>query len=210
MASQNASSNYFTIVYYPLEFKDEHLFWKLGTVFESPIHNANQDLHPMCKGMMMMAKDFGYEVKFEKQGKPHIHVLIKTPNKMTEKAFVQKLAMLLDKDLTGVALHQGDALVKDPTTLLRYFYHLDSPMKERFDYTQAFIEVPRTLTKEIVSAFDIEIREDITMGIQTGRYENINQIIFANEYSLVYTEWLYRGRNMYVVNSQFNEIRKAR
>lgn len=210
MSNNNASSNYFTLVYYPLEFKEEHLFWKLGTVFESPVHNSGIDLHPMCQGVMKVTFNFGYECNFERQGKPHIHVLIKTPNKMTENAFIEKLCKVINNDFTGIALHKGDALVKDPTTLLRYFYHLDSPMKERFDYTQAFIEVPRTLTKEIVSAFDIEIREDITMGIQIGRYENINQIIFANEYSLVYTEWLYRGRNMYVVNSQFNEIRKAR
>ena len=38
-------------------------------------------------------------------------------------------------------------------------------MKEPFDYTQAFIQVPRVFTKEVVSAFDIEIREQITMNI---------------------------------------------
>lgn len=211
MSKENASSNYFTLVVYPLEFNRDNELWKLGSIFESPIHNANHDFHPMCNATVVCSENFGSYVKsFEMQGKPHIHKLIKTPNKITENAFIEKLCRVLGNDLHGIALHKGDTLVKEPTTLLRYFYHLDSPMKEVFDYTQAFIQVPRVFTKEVVSAFDIEIREDITLGIQTGRYENINQIIFAHEYSLVYTEWLYRGRNMYVVNSQFNEIRKAR
>ena len=210
MASDNVSSNYFTVVVYPLEFQRDNDLWMLGSVYDSPIHNAKQPTTPMCRETFITFENgFCFSSSFENVGKPHIHKLIKTPNKMTENAFIEKLCKILGKDLTGIAIHKGDTLVKEPTTLLRYFYHLDSPMKEPFDYTQAFIQVPRVFTKEIVSAFDIEIREQITFNIQMGIYENINQIIFANDYSLVFTEWLYRGRNMYVINSMFNEIRKG-
>lgn len=107
MGNQNASSNYFTLVYYPLEFKEEHLFWNLGTVFESPVHNSKQDLHPCKQSVMIFWDGVGYEQFNERQGKPHVHVLIKTPNKMTENSFIEKLCKVIKNDFTGIALHKG-------------------------------------------------------------------------------------------------------
>jgi len=48
----------------------------------------------------------------------------------------------------------------------------------------------------------------ITGSIQKGEIENIQQIVYYYHNSAVLTKWLYTGRNMYVVNSQFNEIRR--
>ena len=140
MSNDNATSNYFTVVTYPLEFNRDDALWQVGTIFESPIHNANIPQVPSTINSTVFRNYKGetYVYTDGKLKKPHVHVLIKTPNKMTEKAFIEKLCKALDKDLTGLALHQGDALVKQPQTMIRYFYHLDSPMKESFDVLQAF------------------------------------------------------------------------
>lgn len=215
MADTSPSSNYFTFILYPNEFYEIHddtILWELGTIYRSPLHNANALNVPMP--LEFMAKtEYGFiqfRANCDGQKKAHYHYLVKTPNKMTSKKFGQLLASVLQKDFTGLAYCESQCLVKCPEVMLRYFFHIDSPMKESFCLMDAFRCVPSNFTKEFVKAFDVEIRAIITGAIQNGEIENIQQILFYNDSSLVFTEWLYRGRNMYVINSMFNEIRKVK
>lgn len=202
MSNNLPSSYYFTLVVYPEEMKPDTInkLYNLGTIFFSPVHNKKKQFD-------------GYIGEFKPSHTPktHIHLLIKSCNKITENAFIKRFCELFQTsecvNLQGIALHKGDCLVKNPEMMLRYFYHLDNPMKERFNLDDAFEEVPMNFTEEVVKAFHTEIMVKITYLIQSGEIENIQQICFESN-SAVYMKWLYTGRNMYVVNSMFNELRR--
>lgn len=199
MGKQLPTSNYFTIVVYPNEFKNFNVFYNLGSVFFSPLHN-------------LQTQPFGFIGDFcpsdYKVPKPHYHLLIKCSNKITENAFIIRLSELLHNDFTGVALHKGDSLVKNAEIMLRYFYHLDNPTKEHFNVELAFQEQFLNFTEEIIKAFNLEITLRISFGISSGEIENIQQIMTLYPCSAITTKWLYTGKNMYVVNSLFNEFRR--
>lgn len=193
------SSYYFTFVVYPNEFSNIGLFYNLGSIFVSPIHNKE-------------FKPFGYIGDFKPNGvnnpKPHIHVLVKCSNKITENAFIIRLCDVLKNDFKGVALHKGDCLVKNPQMMLRYFYHLDNPLKEHFNIELAFQEQFINFTEDIIKAFNTEISLRISFGITSGEIENLQQIMLLYPCSAITTKWLYTGKNMYVVNSLLNEQRR--
>ena len=197
----NERSRYFTLVIYPDEAPKRTVqkLSKLGILFISPIHDT-------------WHKPVGYIGEFApsefKATKQHQHLLLKMPNKQTENSFIIKLSEALNNDFTGVALHKGDALVKDVTMMIRYFYHMDSPNKEPFDWQDALMDVSPQFTEEVLKAFNLEITVLISMKIQTEEIKNIQQIMIFFPNQAVLTKWLYTGKNMYVVNSMFNEIRR--
>lgn len=199
MANDNATSYYFTIVIYPSEMNFDTLFrlQDIGTLFISPIHNRDNLNHSAVQTFLL-----------GKSSKMHQHILIKASNKMTENAFIKKLCDALGNDFTGVALHKGDSLVKSPDMMIRYFYHLDNPLKEKFNIELAFEDVVPNFTDEVVKAFNLEITLRVSYGIQSEEIKNIQDILTLYTNSAVTTKWLYTSRNMYVVNSMFNELRR--
>lgn len=199
MAKDNETSRYFTLVIYPKEIKGENLakLFSLGWVYISPIHNQEPICYDELPSVLSIAGI-----------KEHQHYLFKMPNKQTENSFIQKVCEVLHKDLTGVAIHKGDCLVKDVSMMIRYFYHMDSPNKEPFDWEDAIMYCHPTFEVEVLKAFNSEITFKVSVLIQTEVIKNINNIIFYYPNSTILNKWLYTGRNMYVVNSQFNEIRR--
>lgn len=195
------TSEYFTVVVYPDEMPKDTIkkLYELGTIFVSPIHNG-QKMPDVYIGEFSPT-DF-------KPPKKHQHLLIKHSNKTTANIFIQRLCKVLNNDFTGVALHKEDALVKDAPKMIRYFYHADNPCKEHFNLELAFEEVPLNFTSEVIKAFDTEIKMLVSSSIQKGEIENIQQIMYYYSNSAVLTKWLYSSKNMYVVNSMFNEIRR--
>lgn len=199
MSQDNETSRYFTLVIYPKEIKGENLakLFSLGWVYISPIHNMEQNEYDDLPSVLSL------------QGvKEHQHYLFKMPNKQTSNAFVKKVCEVLNKDLTGVALHKADCLVKDVSMMIRYFYHMDSPSKEPFNWEDAVMDCHPTFEDEVLKAFNSEITFKVSVLIQNEVIKNINNIIFYYPNSTILNKWLYTGRNMYVVNSQFNEIRR--
>ena len=198
MGKDNETSRYFTLVIYPQEITKDAIerLRGLGWIYISPIHNQKP------------VEPYGYIGEFKPTTKEHQHWLFKMPNKQTENAFIQKVAEALNKDFTGVALHKGDSMVKDVFMMIRYFYHMDNPNKEPFNWEDALMYCHPTFCEEILKAFNSEITFKISMLIQTGTIKNIQNIMLYYPESIVLTKWLYTGRNMYVVNSMFNEIRR--
>lgn len=92
--------------------------------------------------------------------------------------------------------------------MIRYFYHLDNPLKEKFNIELAFEDVVPNFTDEVVKAFNLEITLRVSYGIQSEEIKNIQDILTLYTNSAVTTKWLYTSRNMYVVNSMFNELRR--
>ena len=207
MANDNASSYYFTIVVYPHEMKADTIFklHNIGTLFISPIHNSFKNKEQQNYYNYVACNQ---DYLLGNLPKPHQHILFKSSNKMTENAFIKKLCDTLGNDFTGVALHKGDSLVKSPDMMIRYFYHLDNPLKEKFNIELAFEDVVPNFTDEVVKAFNLEITLRVSFGIQSEELKNIQDIITLYSNSAVTTKWLYTGRNMYVVNSMFNELRR--
>ena len=201
MAQSLPTSNYFTLVVYPDEMLPNTVneLYNLGAIFFSPIHNSQPI--PNCFIGDFRPSDY-------KPPKKHQHVLIKCSNKITENAFIIRLCDVLHNNFTGVALHKGDSLVKSPDIMLRYFYHLDNPTKEHFNLETAFMDVYWSFTEEVIKAFNLEITMLVSYRINIGEIENIQQIQTYYPNSAVLTKWLFTGRNMYVVNSMFNEIRR--
>ena len=199
MSKDNETSRYFTLVIYPKEIKRDNLakLFTLGWVYISPIHNKEQISYDdlPCVPCLPTVKE-------------HQHYLFKMPNKQTENSFIQKVCEVLNKDLTGVAIHKGDCLVKDVSMMIRYFYHIDSPNKEPFNWEDAVMDCHPTFEEEVLKAFNSEITFMVSVLIQNEVIKNINNIIFYYPNSTILNKWLYTGRNMYVVNSQFNEIRR--
>lgn len=198
------TSYYFTIVVYPDEMPKNTInkLFNIGTLFISPIHN-NEQFKP--KGYIGDFAPSDY-----KPPKRHQHILIKASNKITANIFIQRLCEQLNNDFTGVALHKEDCLVKDAPMMIRYFYHLDNPNKEHFNIELAFCDVCPNLTEEVIKAFNLEITCRISQAITLGEIENIQQVMFFYDNSAIMTKWLYTGRNMYVVNSLFNELRRVK
>lgn len=198
---QLPTSYYFTIVVYPDEMPKGTInkLYELGSIFISPIHSGKKTADTFIGE---------FAPSEYKPPKKHQHLLVKHSNKTTANIFIQKLCMVLNNDFTGVSLHKEDCLVKSPEMMIRYFYHLDNPTKEHFNIELAFEDVPLNFTEEVIKAFNTEITLLVTGAIQKGEIENIQQIVYYYHNSAVLTKWLYTGRNMYVVNSQFNEIRR--
>ena len=143
----NASSYFFTVVIYPEEFgKKANLLYNLGSVYFSPIHHG--DYVGKSKG----------DTELVKKVKDHQHLMIRAPTKMTANAFIQKLLLLLHNDITGIAISKDEILVSNPPQLLRYFYHLDNPLKEHFPIETALDDVLPNFTDVVIKAFDMEIR----------------------------------------------------
>lgn len=201
MSKDNETSRYFTIVVYPDEMPKGTMIKlsRLGVLYISPIHESKKS--PDVYIGEFAPSDY-------KPPKKHQHIAIKTPNKQTENAFIIQLCEVLNNDFTGVSLHKGDALIKDIHMMIRYFYHLDSPAKEPFNWEDALQDVNPQFTEEVLKAFNLEITVKVSLLIQAGEIENIQQIMCYYPNSAVLIKWLYTGRNMYVVNSQFNEIRR--
>lgn len=189
-------SHFFTTVIYPGEFgKKVNLLYNLGSVYFSPIHHG----------------DYGFsreETALTVKKKDHQHIMIRTSRKMTENAFIEQLCELLHNDLSGIALHTGDTLVSDPAFLLRYFYHLDNPLKEHFDLMEAFNDVFPNFTDIVIKAFDKEIRGAVTYNIFEGNIKSFQDICTFGSQTIVFQEWLFRGHNAYVVKNLLDERKK--
>jgi len=194
------TSNYFTVVIYPNEIEKNTInsLYQLGTIYFSPIHFHQAE----------NVKIGDFAPSQFKERKAHQHLLIKSCNKITENSFIMRLCDILNNDFTGLSLHKGDCLVKKPEQMIRYFYHLDNPTKEHFDLEDAFEDVPINFTNEVVNAFNNEITLRVSFAIQADEIENIQQLIGFYANSAILTKWLFTGRNMYVVNSMFNEKRR--
>lgn len=201
-------SNYFTVVIYD-EFKRLDKLLELGQIYQSPIHFSKLRHHsrerPNEFGLVEATNE--WRLYGAKENKPHQHILIKTPNTYTENTFLVKLMAVLENDITGIAIHKDDCLVKKPQTMLRYFYHLDNPTKEHFNLATAFESVMPCFTKEVVSAFETEITHIITSEIYSGNITSLQDIIQYNSYSLVFEEYLRRSHNLYYVMSVLKDLR---
>lgn len=92
-------SYYFTVVIYE-EFTRMYQLLELGSIYQSPVHYS--------------PKVEFYIGEYTKPKKPHRHLLFKTANSYTENTFIEKLVKILNNDLTGISIHIGDTLVKNP------------------------------------------------------------------------------------------------
>ena len=204
-------SNYFTVVIYS-EFNRLEKLLELGQIYQSPIHFSknNHYVREPPKQFDIITATTEWILYGSKENKPHQHIMIKTANKYTENTFLVELMRILKNDITGIAIHESQVLVKSPITLLRYFYHLDNPTKEHFNLATAFESVQPMFTKEVVSAFEIEIRHLIISEIMNGNIKNLQDVLTYNSYSLVFEEYLSRGRNLYMVMSLFKEMRDTK
>lgn len=200
-------SYYFTVVIYE-EFTRLHKLLELGSIYQSPIHYSCQmenlgtssimafpNINELCLG-----KSIGHK-------KPHRHLLLKTANSYTENTFVEKLVKLLDNDLTGISIHLGDVLVKKPELMIRYFYHLDNPIKEHFNLENAFQDVMPAFSKEVAKAFEVEITQLIKNKIYNGEFCGIQDILLYYDNSFVLNEFLRVSHNLYLVNSIIKDYR---
>lgn len=183
MSYRNLPTGYFfTFVIYP-EFTQEKLLYELGYVFISPIHNKS--------GLT---------------GKPHKHVLLKTPNKYTANTFYEKFVYLLNGDFTGIAIFTGELLVNDVSQMLRYFYHLDNPNKERFDYDNSYLNCDICFSPYVAKAFDLEISNILTimlLGSGICTLDFVFKKASINTFVLQY--WLRQGRNLYYISKLLDE-----
>ena len=204
-------SNYFTVVIYA-EFNRLEKLLELGQIYQSPIHFSrnNHYVREPPKPTDIISATNEWILYGSKENKPHQHIMIKTANKYTENTFLVALMKILKNDITGIAIHESQVLVKSPTTLLRYFYHIDNPTKEHFNLATAFESVQPMFTKEVVSAFEVEIRHLILSEIMNGNIKNLQDVLTYNSYSLVFEEYLSRGRNLYLVMSLFKETREVK
>lgn len=191
------SGYYFTFVIYPKEFgKKVNLLYNLGSLYLSPIHHGDYN------GI----SHSGFEIVVKK--KDHQHVMVRSPTKMTANSFIQLISKLLNNDFTGIAIHKDDIYVSDPAQLLRYFYHLDNPLKEHFPIESALEDVLPNFTDVVIKAFDKEIRGIVCANIFTGQINSFQDICTYGSFTIVFQEWLFRGKNAYVCKNLIDERKK--
>lgn len=188
---------YFTFVIYPNEFgKRVQLLYNLGSVYFSPIHHGDYKGKPK--------NDFELVVKV----KDHQHVMVRAPTKHTANSFIQELARLLHNDFTGIAILKEMILVNDVPQMLRYFYHLDNPLKEHFPIELALDDVLPNFTDMVIKAFDMEIRGIVCANIFAGNIRSFQDICTYGSFNCVFQEWLFKGRNAYVIRNLLDERKK--
>lgn len=192
-------SYFFTVVIYPQEFgKRISLLYNLGSVYSSPIHHGDY--------LERSNSDFS----LIKRKKDHQHLLIRSPTKMTANAFIKLLLELLGNDITGIAISKDEILVSNAPQLLRYFYHLDNPLKEHFPIEEALNDVLPNFTDVVIKAFGKEIRGIICANIFEGEIKCLKDICCYGSFSIVFQEWLFKDKNCYVVKNLIDEERKLR
>lgn len=193
----NASGYFFTVVIYPDEFGQKvKLLYNLGSVYFSPIHHGDYLGKPKS------------EFEIVHKIKDHQHLMIRAPTKMTANAFIIKLMDLLHNDITGIAISKEFILVTDPAQMLRYFYHLDNPLKEHFPIETALDDVLPNFTDVVIKAFDKEIRGIVLANIFEGNVRRLKDVCTLGCCSIVFQEWLFKGKNGYVVKQMIDEERK--
>ncbi len=188
--------NYFTFVWYPqdrpkLFKKGNEKLYNLGFFTMSPFHNQIPDNYLIGKG------------------KPHYHVLCKSANKQTENAFIKALVDALGNSLQGVALHKGDTGVENVGLMLRYFLHLNNPVKEKFDVTSFLEECPIVFAGEYAKAFQTEIQVYVQAYIIGNMCTEFAQVLaILGNSNIVITEWLNQRKHMQLVYNLLNDNRK--
>ena len=189
---------YFTFVIYPKEFgKRVNLLYNLGSVYFSPIHHGDYKGRPKS------------DYELVKKVKDHQHIMVRAPTKMTANSFIIKLCQLLNNDFTGLSYYDEEILVSDPSSLLRYFYHLDNPMKEHFDIESALDDVLPNFTDVVIKAFDKEIRGIVCARIFSGDIHTFQDICTLGSFNIVFQEWLFRSHNAYVCKCLLDERKKC-
>lgn len=91
--------------------------------------------------------------------------------------------------------------------MIRYFYHMDNPLKEHFNIELALIDVMPAFTKEVMTAFQIEITELIKNKIYSNEVCCLQDILTYYDNSLVLNEYLRVSHNMYFINSILKDNR---
>lgn len=188
------SGYFFTFVIYPSEFgKRVQLLYNLGCFYQSPIHHGDYKGKPQS------------DYELVKKIKDHQHIMVRAPTKMTGNSFIQLLMQVLNNDLTGIAISKEHILVTEPSQMLRYFYHLDNPMKEHFPIESALDDVLPNFVDVVLKAFDKEIRGIVCANIFAGNIKSFQDICTFGSFNNVYQEWLFRGRNAYVIKNLLDE-----
>ena len=188
--------NYFTFVWYPqdrpnLFKKGNEKLYNLGFFTFSPFHNEISDNYLIGKG------------------KPHYHVLCKSANKQTENAFIKALVEALGNSLQGVAIHKGDTGVENVSLMLRYFLHLNNPIKEKFDCVKFYEECPIVFAEEYAKAFQTEIQVYIQAYIIGSKCTEFAEVLASlGNSNIIITEWLNQRKHMQLVYNLLNDNRK--
>ncbi|MCQ2977719.1 MAG: replication protein, partial [archaeon] len=128
------------------------------------------------------------------------------PNKVTANKFYEKLVYLLGGDFTGIAVFSGEILVQDVSQMMRYFYHLDNPNKERFDYDNSYLNCDICFSPYVAKAFDLEITNILTIMLLGSGIHTLDFLFKKSSInSFVLQYWLRQGRNLYYISKLLDE-----
>ena len=144
--SQNAGSYYHNAIVYPMECNND--FKKLGCAYVlSPLHSPDAD--------------------DGEAPKIHNHIMFRCGRKMTGIAFQQMCYDKLGADYgKGFSYCPEMCVVTSPDHYLRYMIHLDDLDKQQFKLNYLELELYGVWVKELLSAFDDIITQDILRDVE--------------------------------------------
>lgn len=217
MADKKKAFKYFTFIIYPEEFPASSIpnLKSLGTMMISPLHT------PACEsprdpndiagtslkalGTSLASLDF---TDFDDDFKVHYHCICKSGSKMTEISFMQKVCEALNNDLHGIAVNPQNCGVADPSLLIRYFYHLDHPHKQQFDFDLSTLDVPKVFFEECKKAFTVELSFLIQSCFVIC--DSLNSLYYhINKNCSPFVSWIFwNSKNTYLISQLYKEQRE--
>ena len=215
MAEKKKAYRYFTFLLYPDEFPGSLIkdLASLGVMMISPLHTPYVETHPpdnvsFSSELRKVAETALAEIGFnDDELKDHFHVICKSANKITENSFVSNVCELLHNDLRGISINPQNCGVEAPELLLRYFYHLDHPSKQHFDFDLMDINVPLAFFKECRSAFQVEI--DLWIMAEFEHSSSLNNLRNATTGSPFLSWVFWNSKNTYLISQLYKEQREV-
>ena len=214
MAEKKKAYRYFTFILYPEEFPSSCIkdLVPLGVMMVSPLHDPNEehksDGFSSCSALHVVGTELSSFCFSDDDYKIHYHVIVKSPNKITEISFMQKVCELLHNDLRGISISPYDCGVADPSLLIRYFYHLDHPHKQQFNFDLASLDVPTAFFKECKDAFAIEI--SMLLQKEFVMCDSLNSLYtHINAHTTAFISWnFWNSKNTYLISQLYKEQRE--
>lgn len=212
MADKKKSFNYFTFLLYPDEFPSSLIkdLCSLGVMMISPLHQPSKE-HFVGRSSSSDLKVIGnmlstITLPWDDDLKDHFHVICKSGSKITENSFVQKLCMVLNNDLRGLSINPNDCGVAKPELLIRYFYHLDHPHKQQFDFDLMTLDVPLAFFTECKLAFNVELSL-LTMAL-FDESNSLNGLQNLTRASPFVSWYFWNCKNIYLISQLYKERRE--
>lgn len=212
MADKKKAYRYFTFIIYPGEFPSYLIkeLVPLGVMMISPLHTPSCEKVNFSESPSGSLRVIGTDLSMfiDDDLKDHYHVIVKSTNKITEISFMQKVCDLLHNDLRGISVNPTDCGVADPSMLIRYFYHLDHPHKQQFDFHLDTLDVPKVFFEECKKAFSVELcmiiqKEFVMCDCLNSLYSHINT------HCSPFISWIFwNSKNTYLISQLYKEQRE--